>query len=53
MVPTNEVAMRLGLSVLTVRRMFQSGKLRGVKIAGGHNWRMREADLIAAGKGPE
>ncbi len=39
-----QVAERLGLSVLTVRAWLRAGTLPGVK-PGGRLWRMREADL--------
>ena len=39
-----QVAERLGLSVLTVRAWLRAGTLPGVK-PGGRLWRMRETDL--------
>ena len=39
-----QVAERLGLSVLTVRAWLRAGTLPGVK-PGGRLWRMREVDL--------
>lgn len=39
-----QVAERLGLSVLTVRDWLRSGRLPGVK-PGGRVWRVREHDL--------
>ena len=39
-----QVAERLGLSVLTVRAWLRAGTLPGVK-PGGRVWRMRETDL--------
>jgi excisionase family DNA binding protein len=39
-----QVAERLGLSVLTVRAWLRSGQLPGVK-PGGRVWRVREHDL--------
>ena len=47
-----EVADRLGVSTLTIKKWLRNGKLPGVKV--GHLWRIDEADLekfIEAGKG--
>lgn len=42
---TEEVAERLNVSPLTVRKWLRSGKLRGIKVS--VLWRVRESDLNA------
>lgn len=43
MLSLEEVAYRLNVSVQTVRRLIESGQLRGVKV--GKQWRVRQEDL--------
>ena len=43
MLSLEEVAYRLNVSVQTVRRLIDSGQLRGVKV--GKQWRVRQEDL--------
>ncbi|MBU4233901.1 MAG: helix-turn-helix domain-containing protein [Proteobacteria bacterium] len=47
----NDVAKKLNISPLTVRRWLKSGKLKGVKV--GSLWRVRGSDLEAFLKGGE
>ena len=42
---TEEVAERLNVSPLTVRKWLRSGRLRGIKVS--VLWRVRESDLNA------
>ncbi len=42
-----EVAARLKISAYTARRLLKERKLRGIKIAGGHLWRIYRADFDA------
>lgn len=44
---TEQVADRLGLSVWTVRKWLEQGKLRGSLLSRRGGWRVREADLNA------
>jgi excisionase family DNA binding protein len=41
----NNVAERLNISPLTVRRWLKAGKMKGVRV--GRLWRVRESDLEA------
>jgi excisionase family DNA binding protein len=45
MLSLEEVAYRLNVSVQTVRRLIDSGQLKGVKV--GRQWRVRQEDLDA------
>ena len=45
MLSLEEVAYRLNVSVQTVRRLIDSGQLKGVKV--GRQWRVRREDLDA------
>jgi excisionase family DNA binding protein len=47
----DDVARRLNVKPLTVRRWLKDGKLRGIKV--GRLWRVRESDLEAFLKGGE
>lgn len=42
-----EVAATLKLSPYTIRRLLKEGKLPGVKVGGGQQWRVRKSDLDA------